>query len=140
MKQETAALLTAHGLRPTQQRIAVYEHLLEYPEHPSAETVYLALSRLYPAFSKTTVYNSLHALAEAGLVRTLTIQAEELRFDGTAVPHGHIQCSHCGAVADIPLAGFVPEALCPAGYELQRSEVFLYGICPHCRQSGLTSN
>ena len=82
MKQETAALLSSRGLRPTQQRIAVYEYLIEHPEHPSAETVYAALSRLYPAFSKTTVYNSLYALAEAGLVRTLTIQADELNIAG----------------------------------------------------------
>lgn len=133
MKSETAALLTSRGVRPTQQRIAVYEYLISHPDHPSAETVYEALVKEYPAFSKTTVYNSLYALAEAGLVRTLTIQADELRFDGTMKTHGHIQCSRCGAVADISLAEMALNSLCPADYAFQRGDVFLYGLCSKCR-------
>lgn len=63
-----AAALSAAGLRPTQQRIAVYAYLLAHPTHPTADTIYQAMAAEYPTFSRTTIYNSLRALSAAGLM------------------------------------------------------------------------
>ena len=53
-RQNLAATLSAHGVRPTQQRIAVFDYLLTHHTHPSADTIYNALSREYPVFSRTS--------------------------------------------------------------------------------------
>ena len=127
-----AAALSAAGLRPTQQRIAVYAYLLAHPTHPPADTIYQAMAAEYPTFSRTTIYNSLRALAGAGLIRTLTIEAEEQRFDGTAADHGHFRCSACGEIFDFPLEEEKLAALCPEGYEVQVRDVYLQGRCPAC--------
>ena len=78
--QEIAALLSQRGVRPTQQRIEVYRYLMDHPIHPSADTIYQALSAEYPSFSRTTIYNSLRSLTKAGLVRPVLIEPEEQRF------------------------------------------------------------
>ncbi|MCU1279254.1 MAG: hypothetical protein JWM53_2800, partial [bacterium] len=39
MKRELAAILRAHGVQPSAQRLAVATYLLDTDEHPSAEEV-----------------------------------------------------------------------------------------------------
>ncbi|NLN82578.1 MAG: transcriptional repressor [Clostridiales bacterium] len=130
---ELISVLSRRGIRPTQQRIAVYKYLLTHPEHPSADTIYRALVEEYPVFSRTTIYNSLGALIEAGLVRQVNICADEQRFDATVTDHGHFFCKECGKVYDF---GFDSPAmvsrLCPRGFIKEQGDVFFTGICKHC--------
>lgn len=136
MTTPAAERLSAHGLRPTPQRLAVYEYLCGVHSHPTADTVYQALTPRYPTFSKTTIYNSLYALSKAGLIATLTIDGDELRFDGNPQEHGHFCCTCCRAVTDFSLSRLSLAALCPTDYEFSRGDMFLYGLCPQCRENG----
>ena len=124
--------LKAHGINPSKQRMAIMEYLMTHPTHPTVDTIYRAVLERFPTFSRTTIYNSLRALAGAGLIRTLTIEAEEQRFDGTAADHGHFRCSACGEIFDFPLEEEKLAALCPEGYEVQVRDVYLQGRCPAC--------
>ena len=131
-RTEIAALLTQNGLRPTQQRLAVYEFLLRRP-HPCAETVYTAVSREHPSFSRTTVYNSLHALADAGLVIELTVSGTpERRYDVNTLPHGHFLCLGCRTLYDVPVDKAAVQALQPAGFTVTGQTISFTGLCPRC--------
>ena len=132
MASDLAAVLTAHGVRPTRQRLAVYAYLLEHRTHPNADSIYQALAAEYSRFSRTTVYNSLHALAEAGLIRELSLESEEQRFDGGMEDHGHFCCTACKAILDFPLKPSVVKSLQPKGCRTDRMEVILYGLCAAC--------
>lgn len=134
--QEIAATLSAKGLRPTQQRIAVYQYLLDHPIHPTADTIYRALLPVYPSFSRTTIYNSLHTLLHARLIRVVNIEAEEQRFDGNPEDHGHFKCSHCGKLYDFTLSPELLGELCPSGFHAEVRDVFLNGICAGCASKG----
>ena len=57
-QQQMATLMGERGLRPTTQRLAVYDYLYRHRIHPSAEMVYDALVTQYPTFSRTTVWKS----------------------------------------------------------------------------------
>ena len=129
---EIAALLTAHHLRPTQQRIAVYQYLRSHPTHPTADTIYQALLAQFPTFSRTTIYNSLHSLADAGLIRTVNIEAEEQRFDGNAADHGHFRCRCCGRLFDFDIHPDALRQMCPTGFRAEIQDVFLNGVCASC--------
>lgn len=133
--QEIAATLSAKGLRPTQQRIAVYQYLIEHPIHPSADTIYRALLPIYPTFSRTTIYNSLHTLLDARLIRTVNIDAEEQRFDGNPTDHGHFKCNCCGKLYDFIISLESLKAMCPKGFRAEVQDVFINGICAACEQS-----
>lgn len=132
--REMADILASHGLRPTQQRLAVYEFLLRHPVHPTADTIYQAITEEYPTFSRTTIYNSLHALLEAGLIRTLNICAEEQRFDGNPIDHGHFLCTRCNGIFDFPFETESLKHQFPAGFTADTTDVFAVGICAACRQ------
>ena len=137
-RQQMAQLLCDHGIRPTQQRLAVYEYLLGHPIHPSVDTVYEAVSVDQPTFSRTTVYNSLHALVQAGLVRELPLCTEERRYDADVALHGHFHCRGCGGIADFPLDASVVYSLIPEGFTVQNQGIYFSGLCPACRSADPT--
>ena len=58
--------LLEYNIKPSMQRIAIMEYLMEHRTHPSADEIYTALSPSMPTLSKTTVYNTLKLFAEQG--------------------------------------------------------------------------
>lgn len=129
-----ADTLQEHGIRATQQRIAVYEYLLLHRIHPTVDKIYHSLLPQHPTFSRTTVYNALHTLVNAGLVREVNINPQEQRFDGNPDDHGHFRCRSCGELFDFDLDGDQLCNLCPPGFIADVRDVFLVGICPACRK------
>lgn len=131
-KQEIADKLASKKIRPSLQRIAVYDFLLKNPVHPTADNIYMALSPTIPTLSKTTVYNTLKQFAEAELVTTLTIEDGELRFDADTSSHIHFKCSECGKIFDIYEKMDLEEEILPRGFRLLKSQTNLWGICKDC--------
>jgi Fe2+ or Zn2+ uptake regulation protein len=89
------------GLRCTPQRYAVLDYVMRHPVHATAEEVYHAVNRTDPRASRATVYNNLHALVEAGLVREVRLEGRSARFDANTGRHHHFVCERCGRVEDI---------------------------------------
>ncbi|MGN0172653.1 MAG: Fur family transcriptional regulator [Acutalibacteraceae bacterium] len=130
---QAAAVMKRHGVRPTPQRLAVYEYLLCHHTHPAADTIYEALAPVYPGFSRTTVYNSLRTLEKAGLIRVVTIDSQEQHFDGNHADHGHCRCTVCGRLFDFPFSEDAIAPLVPDGFFVTRQDVFFTGVCADCR-------
>ncbi len=123
------------SVRRTPQRFFVMEHLLTKPEHATVEELWAALNRRYAKASRATVYNTLHALVEAGLVREFTLDGKAARYDANLTQHHHFVCDKCGAVEDVDW--FDIPAL-KGSESAQRSirayEVILRGECARCRK------
>lgn len=134
-QKQMAALLTDRGVRPTAQRLAVYEYLYQHRTHPSADVVYEALIQTHPTFSRTTVYNSLHALVKAGLVLELAMDTEERHYDADTALHGHFHCRTCGEIADFPLDEAIVQKLMPHGFSVEGQGIYFSGQCPVCNQA-----
>lgn len=105
--QPTAAatvkdILDYHGLRCTRQRVAVYEALCKCKSHPTAEELYQIVLASEGDLSLATVYNNLNALADAGLVRRLPVEAGICRFDADISDHIHLRFRESGQVQDLP--------------------------------------
>ena len=135
-----ADTLRQHGISPTAQRLAVYGYLLTHRTHPTADDVYQALSRENPTMSRTTVYNTLRALFRVGLLRVVTIDAEQQHFDAGIEDHGHFRCSLCGSLFDFPMPSGLAGAVSPEGFETERVDVYATGVCPACRSQFQQSN
>ena len=130
-----AKRLQERGLRPTPQRLAVYEYLLSHQTHPTADTIYEAVLAQYPSFSRTTIYNSVKALMDAGLVRVVTIDPLEQHFDGNPADHGHCRCERCGQLLDFEMPEDLLAALVPEGFSVQQQDIFFTGVCKACQVS-----
>lgn len=138
--KEVSERLSSRGIRPTQQRIAVYGYLLRHPVHPSADTIYQALTREFPVFSRTTIYNTLDILTKAGLVRPVSISPDEQRYDAETKDHGHFLCRECGEILDFSLDASLLASICPPGCEKEQGDVFFTGLCPSCARKRHTEN
>ena len=93
--------LLEHNIKPSMQRIAIMEYLMEHPIHPSADDIYTALSPSMPTLSKTTVYNTLKLFSEQGAALMLTIDEKNTNFDADTSVHSHFLCRYCGHIYDL---------------------------------------
>ena len=130
-------LIEAKGVKPSFQRLKILEYLYRHiDEHPTAEMIFKALDREIPAISMATVYNSLNAMLEKGMVRALTITGREIRYDIQTSTHHHLLCNQCGKIFNIELE-------CPFliennntidGHLIQEVHGYFNGICQECRK------
>ena len=100
---EVTDILRQNKKKVTPQRLAVYAALAATKEHPTAETLYKELRPNYPTMSLATVYKSLDAFCEIGIVRELNVGEEAFRYDADISPHPHVRCIACDKVADVPI-------------------------------------
>jgi Fe2+ or Zn2+ uptake regulation protein len=133
---DPVALLQAHGLHVTAQRLAVLRAVAKHP-HGSADTIVREVRAEIGAISRQAVYDALGTLSEKGIVRRIQPAGSPALFDprvGDA--HHHLICRTCGAVADVDCAvGSAPclTASADCGYEIQEAEIVYWGVCPACR-------
>ena len=114
------------------QRLKVLEYLTQTHCHPTVEKIFTDLHRSIPTLSKTTVYNTLRVLTEAGLVRVITIEDNETRYDIITNNHGHFKCISCGVIYDfkIDVEDLKSEDL--NNFKVQDRDVYFKGVCPGC--------
>ncbi len=127
--------LKGKGLRVTPQRCAVYDNLLNRQDHPTVEQLMRDLNQSFPMSSQATVYSSLQALREAGLVREVLLEEGVSRYDANVEPHHHFRCRCCGAIEDISWTMLTPLNLegLRAGLKPEQYEVAVHGVCDHCQ-------
>lgn len=128
----TAAILQEHQIRPSSQRLLVFDYLKSVKTHPSVDTIYQALLPDNPGLSRTTVYNTLELLASRNLILTLDFGEGFLRYDADITPHSHFKCTGCGAVIDIEGAPEDCAKMLPRGCTLTGVSLYLFGKCPKC--------
>jgi len=130
-----AERLLSCGLRPTPQRVAVYTYLCDPKNknnHPSAETVYNALTDEYPTLSRTTVYQTLETLCACDLVTKLVIDEGEMRFDAEMLRHGHFKCTLCGNIYNFYYPEVTDFPQPPEGFSIKKSYLYYKGTCRKC--------
>jgi len=133
MNGNVGEFLKENGIKPSFQRIKIYEFLMNSKEHPTVENIYNALYSQIPTLSKTTVYNTLKIFMEKGIAMAINIDENEVHYDATTYLHGHFKCQRCNHIFDfsISLEDVTDEAL--ENFEIIEQQVFLYGVCPSCK-------
>jgi Fur family transcriptional regulator, peroxide stress response regulator len=127
--------LKSKGLRVTPQRFAVYANLLSRADHPTAEDILCDLNQDVPTSSQATVYSSLQALRDVGLVREVLLEEGVCRYDANVQPHHHFRCKSCGHIEDIEWECFqeLPLNRLPANLKVEGYEVTVFGMCDRCQ-------
>ena len=99
---EAVEILEAHGLRASAQRVAVARHVLPATNHPTANAVWKKVTRHFPQISRATIYNTLAAFVEAGLLHKLSLDEGDAVYDPCTEPHHHFIDDRTGRITDIP--------------------------------------
>ncbi|WP_427924795.1 Fur family transcriptional regulator [Streptomyces sp. cg40] len=131
----TAEELRGAGLRVTAARVALLE-TVRHGDHLDVEAVASGVRDRVGHISLQAVYDALHALTSAGLIRRIEPAGSPARFEGRVGDnHHHLMCRSCGSVADVDCA--VGEAPCLTasddhGFSIDEAEVIYWGLCPTC--------
>ena len=123
-------------LKYSRQREAIKLFLANRYDHPTAETVYLAIKQEFPNISLGTVYRNLSLLSEIGEIQKLSTGVGPDRFDGNANPHYHFTCRKCGSVLDLAVDELDHiNVLAAQGFdgEIEGHITYFYGTCPDCK-------
>jgi len=94
--------LEGAGLRRSAQRIAIASYVLDTDDHPTADEVWTRVKAEFPTVSRATVYNTLQAFRDHGLLRQLVLAEGSVVFDPNVEPHHHFVDDGTGAIHDIP--------------------------------------
>ena len=104
--------------------------------HADTETIFGAVREELPAVSRQAVYDVLHALTAARLVRRIEPAGSFARYEARVGDnHHHVVCRICGTIADVDCAvGDVPclTASDDNGFAIDEAEVVYWGRCPDC--------
>lgn len=117
----------------TRQRQEVYRLLLEQRDHPTAQDVFLRVKDRLPNISLATVYNTLEALVQHGLVRQVNFDREPSRFCPNLADHGHFHDKRSGAIHDVtfkPGVNLADVLELPPGTVITDIEITLRGELP----------
>ncbi|MEU5879580.1 Fur family transcriptional regulator [Spirillospora sp. NPDC047279] len=138
-KPTTAEELRGAGLRVTAARVALLE-TVRAGGHLGVEAIAGGVRERVGHISLQAVYEALHALTAAGLVRRIEPAGSPALFEGRVGDnHHHLVCRSCGAVRDVDCAAGHPVCMDPVddgGYLVDEADVTFWGLCPRCRPQG----
>lgn len=129
-------LCKENGLRITPQRIEIYKELIKTDEHPSAETMYKKVRKIYPNISFDTVNRTLLTLSEIGAAQIVEGSGDVRRFDGGVEKHQHFKCIKCKRIVDFnhkPFNNIKLPANLDKKFKILKKAVYLEGICDLCK-------
>lgn len=130
------------GMRLTSQRRTILEVLDESEAHLDAEALYHRAKARDPKISLATVYRTLAALREIGLVqqRQLTRADQRGYYEIADQQHYHFTCLRCGRVIefDTPLMTQIQQEFASEmGVRVTQARLHLEGYCAVCLDQGL---
>jgi Fe2+ or Zn2+ uptake regulation protein len=138
----TAAELRRAGLRVTAARVALLE-AVRHGDHLGVEALAAAVRDRVGHISLQAVYEALHALTAARLIRRIEPAGSPARFEGRVGDnHHHVVCRSCGAVADVDCAVGAAPCLTASddhGFSIDEAEVIYWSLCPDCSTARATA-
>jgi Fe2+ or Zn2+ uptake regulation protein len=128
-------MLRGAMLRVTRPRLAVLRSV-QLHAHADTETILVAVHQQSPDISRQAVYDSLHTLADAGLIRRIQPAGSVTRYESrTGDNHHHMVCRSCGVIVDVDCAIGKAPCLNPSagkGFSIHEAEVTYWGLCAGC--------
>ncbi len=121
--------LTEAGLRPTRQRVSLAAFLVGdgNDRHVTAESLFAATAKAGEKVSLATVYNTLRAFCEAGLMQEVMVDGAKSYFDTNTHDHPHFFWEDEGYLTDAPAEELkiVGLPMPPDGAEIAKVDVVI---------------
>lgn len=132
VQMNTSDFLLEHGIKPSFQRIKIFDYLKSTKSHPTVDEIHKHLVKEIPTLSKTTVYNTLNLFIEKGIAIIVMIEENEARYDADTSVHGHFKCNNCGNVYDFHINDLAFNTNELENFKIQEKHLYFKGICENC--------
>lgn len=113
---------------------AIYEIVETSRSHMTADQIFEALRKRYPAVVLATVYNNLNKLWESGCIRKVAVEGMPDRYD-RAERHDHLMCKVCGRLQDLELPDLIGQLQQQVDVPVLAYDLKLLYICEDCRNT-----
>lgn len=132
--------LSTRGQRLTQEREVVVREIFADHEHFESEQIVTRLSKPRPnglRVSRATVYRTLGALEEAGLIRKVARanDREVFEHDYGYPQHDHLICDRCGELVEFrneEITRMLETIAADHGFRMSGHRLEVSGICAEC--------
>ena len=90
----------ACGIKVTLPRVYIYQTLLVFKQHPSAEELFIKVNKKYPGVSLATIYKTLEVLVQNKLITKVVTDEDKVRYDHRTDQHIHLYCEKTKQILD----------------------------------------
>lgn len=129
LTNRSTAWLAQGALRPTRQRLALAQLLVGdgHNRHVTAEGLFAAAAGADEKVSLATVYNTLRAFCEAGLMNEIVVDGARSYFDTRMDDHPHFYWEDTARLTDAPAEALEIARLpvAPEGMQISRVDVVI---------------
>lgn len=111
----------------------IYDIINFSVEHLTIEQIFWQVKEEYPRVVLATIYNNVHRLKEAGLIRQISTEGMPDRYD-RARKHDHLVCKRCGQLTDIVCEDLTASLQKTLGGSFLYYDLKVFHLCPSCRE------
>lgn len=136
---EIAVRLRSAGLSPTRRRRQVLAALDGRRRPVGAHELYVELAAQGDPVGMSTVYRTLAALAEAGLLHAFTRDGETCYRPCAPGRHYHLVCHRCGEVHEHPATDdgtWLDHITAETDFHPDPRQAEVHGVCGRCVRAG----
>lgn len=127
-KDQIKSLLKEVGLSVTAQRVGLCHYVLCEARHPTVDDIRHWAANNGIKTSLATVYNTLHALCDAGLLKDLRFpHMDKVIYDNNVEPHQHFLDEESGQIIDLHNENFEFETKLSDDYEVHNVDILIRG-------------
>lgn len=133
------------GTRATRQRAAVISALEQMPNFVSVKDIHLELQRRQISVGLTTIYRTLQALVDLGVVDSLHMTNGETLYRHCHANghHHHLVCTNCGRTVEVdggPVEEWANSLAEAAGFVVTNHVAEIFGLCSSCQPTAQPAN
>lgn len=132
--EKLRTFLTEHNIQPSYHRLKILEYLLLHRIHPTVDIIFKDISKGIPTLSKTTIYNTLNLFMDKNIVKPITIEENEVRYDIYTHPHAHFKCMQCGEIIDLAMEDTDLHIKSLKDFKIIEQHIYLKGLCASCQK------
>ena len=126
------SLLKENDLKATIQRTSILKSI-DHAGHINIDDIYEDVKELYPTLSLATIYKNIILMQENNVIIEVPMNGEKSKFELKKDDHVHLICQTCGDIQDTEITKQTKEALVIENFQLNSSQINLYGLCKRCQ-------
>ena len=126
------SLLKENNLKATIQRTSILKSI-DHAGHINIDDIYEDVKELYPTLSLATIYKNIIVMQENNVIIEVPMNGEKSKYELKKDDHIHLICQTCGEIQDTKITKKAQEALVIENFQLNSSQINLYGLCKRCQ-------
>jgi len=128
------SLLKENDLKATIQRTSILQ-TIDHAGHINIDDIYDNVKKQYPTLSLATIYKNIITMQNNNVIVEVPMNGEKSKYELKKEEHMHLICQACGEIQDTTITQKAHEALVIENFQLNSSQINLYGLCQKCQKN-----